>query len=58
LLRVLGGLVPGVDEKVIDRGWAVRAIAAVGNYGEIYDRDVGRQAVSVVPVGAATTRYR
>ena len=41
LLRVLGGFVPGVDQTVVDDGWAVRAIAAVGNYGEIYDRDLG-----------------
>ena len=51
LLRVLGGLVPGVDEKVIDRGWAVRAIAAVGNYGEIYDRDVGPGTAMDLPRG-------
>ncbi len=51
LLRVLGGLVPGVDEKVIDRDWAVRAIAAVGNYGEIYDRDVGPGTAMDLPRG-------
>ena len=41
ILRVLGGFVPGVDRTVVDDGWAARAIEAVGNFGEIYDRDLG-----------------
>jgi general L-amino acid transport system substrate-binding protein len=28
----------------LDRQWSVRAIAAVGNFGEIYDRDVGERS--------------
>ena len=27
----------------LDNDWAVRIIKAVGNYGEIYDRNVGKQ---------------
>ncbi len=41
VVRVLGGLVPGVDEKDVDRDWAVRAVTAVGNYAEVYDRTLG-----------------
>ncbi len=51
LLRVLGGFVPGVDQAVVDDGWAVRAIAAVGNYGEIYDRDLGPGTEMDLPRG-------
>ena len=35
----------------LDNAWAVRAIQAVGNYGEIYDRNV-------VPIGLARTRHQ
>ena len=51
ILRVLGGFVPGVDQSIIDDGWAVRAIAAVGNYGEIYDRDLGPGTKMDLPRG-------
>ena len=51
LLRVLGGFVPGIDRNIVDDGWAVRAIAAVGNYGEIYDRDLGPGTALDLPRG-------
>ena len=51
LLRVLGGFMPGVDRNIVDDGWAVRAIAAVGNYGEIYDRDLGPGTEMDLPRG-------
>ena len=41
-LRLLLGAEPGIGTSLgLDDGWALRAIKAVGNYGEIYDRDVG-----------------
>ena len=51
VLRVLGGFVPGVDQGVVDDGWAIRAIAAVGNYGEIYNRNVGPGTAMDLPRG-------
>ncbi len=51
VLRVLGGLVPGVDEKDVDRDWAVRAIAAIGNYAEVYARTVGPGSPLGLPRG-------
>ncbi len=51
LLRLLGGFIPGVDRSVVDDGWAMRAIAAVGNYGEIYDRDLGPGTEMDLPRG-------
>ena len=42
--RLLGG-VPGHGPKLgLDEKWAFDAISAVGNYGEIYDRNVGVQS--------------
>ena len=51
VLRVLGGFVPGVDQGIVDDGWAIRAIAAVGNYGEIYNRNVGPGTAMDLPRG-------
>ena len=28
----------------IQPGWAIRALRAVGNYGEVYERNVGRDS--------------
>ena len=40
--RYLLGGVPGIGKPLgLDDGWAFRAITAVGNYGEIFERDVG-----------------
>jgi general L-amino acid transport system substrate-binding protein len=33
----------------LDNAWATRVIAAVGNYGEIYDRDLGAQSPLKLP---------
>jgi len=36
----------------LDREWAYRAIKAVGNYGEVFERNVGAQSVLKLPRGA------
>jgi general L-amino acid transport system substrate-binding protein len=36
----------------LDREWAFRAIRAVGNYGEIFERNVGPKSVLQLPRGA------
>jgi general L-amino acid transport system substrate-binding protein len=46
----------GVNEDVgkllgLDKAWAYRAIKAVGNYGEIFERNVGSQSVLKLPRG-------
>ena len=51
ILRVLGGFVPGVDQTVVDDEWAIRAIEAVGNYGEVYVRDIGPGTAMDLPRG-------
>ncbi len=40
-LRAITGGLPGI---ALDRDWALRAIAAVGNYAELYDRDCGPES--------------
>jgi general L-amino acid transport system substrate-binding protein len=41
-VRYLLGGNPGVGKSLgLDDGWALRAIQAVGNYGELFDRDLG-----------------
>jgi general L-amino acid transport system substrate-binding protein len=35
----------------LDDTWAVRVIEAVGNYGEVYDRDLGSQSPLKLPRG-------
>jgi general L-amino acid transport system substrate-binding protein len=43
--RRLLGSIPGFGKKLgLDESWAFNAIHAVGNYGEIYDRNVGSQS--------------
>jgi general L-amino acid transport system substrate-binding protein len=37
------------DNFGLDNAWATRVIAAVGNYGEIYDRDLGDQSPLKLP---------
>lgn len=36
----------------LDKDWAYRAIKAVGNYGEIFERNVGPKSVLKLPRGA------
>jgi general L-amino acid transport system substrate-binding protein len=41
-VRYLLGGVPGVGKALgLDDAWALRAVQAIGNYGEMFDRDVG-----------------
>jgi general L-amino acid transport system substrate-binding protein len=35
----------------LDKDWAVRAVRAVGNYGEIFERNVGTQSRLSIPRG-------
>jgi general L-amino acid transport system substrate-binding protein len=35
----------------LDKDWAVRAVRAVGNYGEIYERNIGSQSRLSIPRG-------
>jgi general L-amino acid transport system substrate-binding protein len=42
-------LVSGTDERLaralgVQRDWVVRAVKAVGNYGEMYERNLGRDS--------------
>ena len=44
-VRYLLGGVPGIGRPLgLDDAWAFRAIEAVGNYGEMFDRDVGESS--------------
>ena len=38
-----------VESLGLDNAWAAHVIAAVGNYGEIYDRDLGDQSPLKLP---------
>ncbi|MGQ9369933.1 transporter substrate-binding domain-containing protein [Azospirillum sp. A39] len=41
-VRKFLGVVPGVGQGLgLDDGWAARIVGEVGNYGEIYDRNLG-----------------
>jgi len=42
VMRLLGVTAGNGEALGIDEEWAVRAIKAVGNYGEIFERNVGR----------------
>lgn len=51
-VKRLLGVIPGGGKALgLDDGWAARAIAAVGNYGEIYDRDVGQKSLIALDRG-------
>lgn len=49
--RLLGTGEDSGSQLGLDRDWAYRAIKAVGNYGEIYQRNVGPQSVLKLPRG-------
>ena len=51
LLRPFGGTLPGIEAAVVDAGWAVRSLGAVGNAAEIYDRDLGPGSELKLPRG-------
>ena len=41
-IQRLLGVSPGIGKAFgLDEGWGARVIAAVGNYGEIFDRNLG-----------------
>ena len=52
LLRGLGGLLPGIDAKMIDAGWGARVVGVLGNAAELYDRDLGVGSDLDLPRGA------
>lgn len=44
-VQLLLGTRPGIGRTLgLDDAWAARAIAAVGNYGEMFERDVGHRS--------------
>lgn len=51
VLRPLGGVLTGIDASLVDRGWGARVVAAVGNYGELYERDLGSGSEFKLPRG-------
>jgi general L-amino acid transport system substrate-binding protein len=51
-VRALVGHDPGNGQALgLAEDWAARAIAAVGNYGEIYDRHLGAGSAIQLPRG-------
>jgi general L-amino acid transport system substrate-binding protein len=49
--RILGGTEDTGKLLGLDKDWAVRAIKATGNYGEIFERNVGTQSALGLPRG-------
>jgi general L-amino acid transport system substrate-binding protein len=51
-VRYLLGGTPGVGKAMgLDDAWALRAVQAVGNYGEMYERDLGSGSALRLPRG-------
>lgn len=51
-IRRLVGTEGAFGEQIgLTRDWVARAVRAVGNYGEIYDRNVGTQSELAIPRG-------
>jgi general L-amino acid transport system substrate-binding protein len=50
--RLLGGAEDTGKLLGLERDWAARAIKAVGNYGEIFERNVGKDSPLKLPRGA------
>jgi general L-amino acid transport system substrate-binding protein len=49
-IQVLTGQTREIGSRLsLDNAWAVHVIAAVGNYGELYDRDLGDQSPLNLP---------
>jgi general L-amino acid transport system substrate-binding protein len=45
-IEILTGRTREIGSKLgLDDAWAVRVIGAVGNYGEIYERDLGSNSL-------------
>jgi general L-amino acid transport system substrate-binding protein len=36
----------------LDKAWAAKALKAVGNYGEVFERNVGSKSLLQLPRGA------
>ncbi|NTV11901.1 MAG: amino acid ABC transporter substrate-binding protein, partial [Zoogloea sp.] len=51
LQRLLGGSDDLGKLLGLDREWAARAVAAVGNYGEMFERNVGPASPLGLPRG-------
>ncbi|OSJ34996.1 amino acid ABC transporter substrate-binding protein [Bradyrhizobium japonicum] len=49
--RLLGGEGEFGEQLGLTKDWAARAVRAVGNYGEIYERNVGTQSNLSIPRG-------
>jgi general L-amino acid transport system substrate-binding protein len=49
--RILGTSEDSGKLLGLDKDWAYRAIKATGNYGEIYDRNVGSKSALKIPRG-------
>lgn len=53
VIRRLLGVHRGYGQYVgLDDAWAARVIEAVGNYGEMFERDLGSGSVMKLPRGA------
>jgi general L-amino acid transport system substrate-binding protein len=52
VMRILGTSEDTGKLLGLDKDWAYRAIKAVGNYGEIFDRNVGPKSALKLPRGA------
>jgi general L-amino acid transport system substrate-binding protein len=51
-IEILTGRTREIGSKLgLDDAWAVRVIGAVGNYGEIYERDLGSNSLLKLPRG-------
>jgi general L-amino acid transport system substrate-binding protein len=51
-VRYLLGGTPGVGKALgLDDAWALRVVSAVGNYGEVYERDLGGGSPMRLPRG-------
>jgi len=49
--RLLGSDGEFGQQLGLEKGWAARAVRAVGNYGEIYERNIGTQSRLSIPRG-------
>jgi len=52
IMRILGSSEDLGKLLGLDKDWAYRAVKAVGNYGEIFERNVGPKSVLKLPRGA------
>ena len=51
-IRFLTGQTDEIGSRLdLDNAWAVNVIAAIGNYGEIFDRDLGMHSLLKLPRG-------